>query len=61
MRRAWQSTKDEGRGQVVTLIGEAGIGKSALLEGLKVQVRAENLPQLTMRCSPYHTNSRSTL
>lgn len=57
LRRAWQSTKDEGRGQVVTLSGEAGIGKSSLIDGLKAEVRAEGLPLLTMRCSPYHTNS----
>jgi len=57
LRRAWQSTKNEGRGQVVTINGEAGIGKSVLLEGLKAEILAENSPQLTMRCSPYHTNS----
>jgi predicted ATPase/class 3 adenylate cyclase len=57
LRRAWQITTDETRGQVVTLTGEAGIGKSALIDGLKAGVRAEGLPQLTMRCSPYHTNS----
>jgi predicted ATPase/class 3 adenylate cyclase len=57
LRRAWQSTKKEGRGQVVTLTGEAGIGKSALIDGLKADVRVQGLPQLTMHCSPYHTNS----
>ena len=57
LRRAWQSTKDEGRGQVVTISGEAGIGKSVLIEGLKAGVRAEGLPRVTMRCSPYHTGS----
>ncbi len=55
--RAWQSTKGEGRGQVVTLSGEAGIGKSSLIDGLKGQVRTDGWPFLTMRCSPYHTNS----
>jgi class 3 adenylate cyclase/predicted ATPase len=57
LRRAWQSTKDEGRGQVVTISGEAGIGKSVLIDGLKAEVRAEGLPRMTMRCSPYHTGS----
>jgi class 3 adenylate cyclase/predicted ATPase len=57
LRRAWQSTKEEGRGQVVTISGEAGIGKSVLIEGLRAEVRAEGLPCVVLRCSPYHTNS----
>ena len=57
LRRAWQSTKDEERGQVVTISGEAGIGKSVLIEGLVAEVHAEALPHLTLRCSPYHTSS----
>ncbi len=57
LRRAWQSTKDERRGQVVTISGEAGIGKSVLIEGLRADVRAEGLPWIALRCSPYHTNS----
>ncbi|MGH8069293.1 MAG: adenylate/guanylate cyclase domain-containing protein, partial [Candidatus Entotheonellia bacterium] len=56
LRRRWdQSTA--GHGQVVLLSGEAGIGKSALVEGLRAQVRAEGLPRMAVRCSPYHTNS----
>ncbi len=57
LRRAWQSTKDEGRGQVVTISGEAGIGKSVLIDGVRAEVRAEGLPCAVLRCSPYHTNS----
>jgi predicted ATPase/class 3 adenylate cyclase len=57
LSRAWQSTKGEARGQVVSLSGEAGIGKSSLIDGLKAQVQADGWPFLTMRCSPYHTNS----
>jgi class 3 adenylate cyclase len=57
LRRAWQSTKDEGRGQVVLISGEAGIGKSALVDGLRAEVRSEGLPRIAFRCSPYHTNS----
>ena len=37
--------------------GEAGIGKSVLIDGLKATVRAEGLPRATMRCSPYHAGS----
>src|SRR3989442_1256803 len=46
-----------GLGQVVFVSGEAGIGKSALVEGLRAQVRAEGLPRMAFRCSPYHTAS----
>ena len=56
LRRRWEQSK-AGNGQVVLLSGEAGIGKSALVEGLRAQVRAEGLPRIAFRCSPYHTNS----
>ena len=54
--RRWAQTK-EGIGQVVLLNGEAGIGKSSLVEGLRRHVRQEGYPRLAFRCSPYHTNS----
>ncbi len=57
LRRAWASTKQEGRGQVVTISGEAGIGKSVLIDGLKAEVREEGLQRITFRCSPYHASS----
>jgi class 3 adenylate cyclase/predicted ATPase len=57
LRRAWHSTKEERRGQVVTISGEAGIGKSVLVDGLTAEVRGEGLPRVTFRCSPYHTSS----
>jgi predicted ATPase len=56
LRRRWEQSKS-GLGQVVFVSGEAGIGKSALVEGLRAQVRAEGLPCIAHRCSPYHTNS----
>jgi len=56
LRRRWEQSK-AGLGQVVFISGEAGIGKSALVEGLRAQVRAEGLPRLAFRCSPYHTTS----
>ena len=56
LRRRWEQSK-AGVGQVVFLSGEAGIGKSALVEGLRAQVRAELLPCIAFRCSPYHTTS----
>ena len=56
LRRRWAQSK-AGLGQVVLISGEAGIGKSTLVEGLRAQVRAEGLPRLAFRCSPYHINS----
>jgi AAA ATPase domain len=56
LRRRWEQSK-AGLGQVVFISGEAGIGKSALVEGLRAQVRAEGLTRIAYRCSPYHTTS----
>jgi class 3 adenylate cyclase/tetratricopeptide (TPR) repeat protein len=53
----WAQVKD-GFGQVVLLSGEAGIGKSCLVQVLKEQVAAEPQAWLTpCQCSPYHQHS----
>jgi len=54
--RHWEQAK-EGVGQVVALSGEAGIGKSSLVGGLRRHVRQEGHRHLAFRCSPYYTNS----
>jgi class 3 adenylate cyclase/predicted ATPase len=54
--RRWEQSK-AGLGQVVLLSGEAGIGKSALLQTLRDHVGREGCTRLTFRCSPSHTNS----
>lgn len=56
LRRRWEQSK-AGLGQVVLLSGEAGIGKSSLVEAMRAQVRREGLTRVAFRCSPYHTNS----
>jgi len=56
LRRRWDYST-AGVGQVLLLSGEAGIGKSALVERLRAQVRTEGRPRMALRCSPYHTTS----
>src|SRR5215475_12809688 len=56
LQRRWVQVKD-GTGQVVLLSGEAGIGKSRLVQTLKEQVVAEGATRIEFRCSAYHQNS----
>jgi predicted ATPase len=52
----WQYVK-EGDGQVVFFSGEAGIGKSRIIESLCTQIDADNPLVVRYQCSAYHESS----
>jgi class 3 adenylate cyclase/predicted ATPase len=52
----WQLAS-QGEGQVVFLSGEAGIGKSRIVETFREQLAEKSHIALRCQCSPYHTNS----
>jgi len=46
-----------GEGQIITLIGEAGIGKSRSVEALQEAIAGEPHGLIHLQCSPYHADS----
>ena len=54
--RRWEQSRN-GIGQVVLIAGEAGIGKTRLVDVLRDHVAREGFPRITLRCSPYHQHS----
>jgi len=57
LRAAADQLLNEGRGQVVTLVGEAGLGKSRLTEELKAYLINRPLRVWEGRCLPYATET----
>jgi tetratricopeptide (TPR) repeat protein len=56
LQRRWDQATT-GMGQVILLSGEAGIGKSRLVQGLKVHVAAGPHTRIEWRGSPHHQQS----
>jgi class 3 adenylate cyclase/tetratricopeptide (TPR) repeat protein len=56
LQKRWDDAK-EGDGQSVLLVGEAGIGKSRLLERMRDHVRSERGREIALFCSPLHQTS----
>ncbi len=56
LQEQWERAK-QGEGQVVQLRGEAGIGKSRLVQVVKDRVEGEGVTRIEFRCSPYYQNT----
>jgi class 3 adenylate cyclase len=52
----WNLAQD-GKGQVVLLSGEPGIGKSRILSELRARLETQHATSLRLQCSPYYVNS----
>ena len=52
----WEQARS-GEGQVVLIAGEAGIGKSRILQAFRAEVEDRPQQWLSFQCSPYHVNT----
>jgi len=51
------SQATEGEGQVVMLSGEAGVGKSRILQAFRQRIDEQDHGVIFLSCSPFHTNT----
>ena len=56
LRERWAQVQ-AGRGHIVVLSGEAGIGKSRLVQVVKDEIIGAAALRIEYRCSPYHQHS----
>ena len=56
LRERWAQVQ-AGRGHIVVLSGEAGIGKSRLVQVVKDEISVRATLRIEYRCSPYHQHS----
>jgi len=54
---AWRWVKETGSGRVVVLQGEAGIGKSRIVNALRERFQSQSIRTLLLQCSPFFINS----
>lgn len=57
LQDVWTQCRDESKGQVLVIRGDAGIGKSRIIHVLRRRLAADEHEFLGLQCSPFHVNS----